>query len=521
MKRFYFLLLWLPVFIIFTIGVFYFFDFTAEDAYITYRYAENLVNIGSLVFNEGEPINAMTSPVHALLSSALYYITSHTTLSNKILALFLLLISAFLVAGRFKNHTELQLLVVSLTILPSCILLWTFGGLETPFLLFLVTVTVVMVHGRSDFSGKLLYAIFVLAGLGVLTRYDSVLFFAPLILYVSLKARSLKQVFIAIIAGSLLPVLWLSVSYFYYGDILPTSFYVKTPSVGFISFVFNSIYIFSYLFFVGIIPLLLFILLIQPGPKRRTNMKEILYRNASIMWWLYLAILLQLLYGFTMATKHMMFSFRYFVPYLPSTAILVTELLRHTVESNKAVNLHTGRVAAIFQVLLVCLWLFFGYQIIHTYNSSVNGLAFFGEYTQFGVRDYQKYSDTLRQHSEDIKKHWESVKGDTNRNPRIYTYAAGILPYSLRDSYIYEKLISYRHTNPKRWRVTRNRVKLSSDYICMIVPKNGTIDSQLPKTPKDYTLISSYEVDFNNSKQSFMVYYNPNPVEHTLQVKIK
>ena len=61
----------------------FYFKFTAEDAYITYRYAENFVNIGSLVYNEGEPINAMTSPLHALLSAALFYLTGQTVLSIK------------------------------------------------------------------------------------------------------------------------------------------------------------------------------------------------------------------------------------------------------------------------------------------------------------------------------------------------------------------------------------------------------------------------------------------------------
>ena len=50
----------LPILVIVAVSTIFYFNFTAEDAYITYRYAENLVNIGALVYNEGEPINAMT-----------------------------------------------------------------------------------------------------------------------------------------------------------------------------------------------------------------------------------------------------------------------------------------------------------------------------------------------------------------------------------------------------------------------------------------------------------------------------
>src|SRR6185295_11433244 len=120
----------------------FYFDFTAEDAYITYRYAENFVKLGSLVYNAGEPINAMTSPLHALLSAALFYTTGQTVLSNKILAMLLLFLSTLLVWYRFRAHPQWQFLALILVLMPPSLLLWTFGGLETPILLFLATVTV-------------------------------------------------------------------------------------------------------------------------------------------------------------------------------------------------------------------------------------------------------------------------------------------------------------------------------------------------------------------------------------------
>lgn len=65
---------YIPVLAVLCIGVFLFFNFTAEDAYITCRYAENLVDGGALVFNNNERINALTSPLHALLSSLLFLV---------------------------------------------------------------------------------------------------------------------------------------------------------------------------------------------------------------------------------------------------------------------------------------------------------------------------------------------------------------------------------------------------------------------------------------------------------------
>ena len=189
----------LPILLITIISSIFFFSFTAEDAYITYRYAENFVNTGSLVFNQGEPINAMTSPFHALLSSTLFYATGNIVLSNKVLALLLLVLSTVSIWRRFRNHPQLQVLALILVLLPPSVLLWTFGGLETPFLLFLATATVLLVERTPPFNLKFLFLIFFLSGLAFLTRYDSVLFFLPVSLYAVSKSRSIKDIIVAAI----------------------------------------------------------------------------------------------------------------------------------------------------------------------------------------------------------------------------------------------------------------------------------------------------------------------------------
>src|SRR5215216_112805 len=356
MRKFYYYL-HLLILIIIGISVVFYFNFTAEDAYITYRYAENWVNTGSLVYNEGEPINAMTSPLHAMLSAALFFVTGNTVLSNKIFSFVLLLISALVVWYRYREHLHLQVLALILLI-PPAVLLWTFGGLETPILLFLATITVLLADHTPPFSFTLLCVTFLLAGLAFLTRYDSILFFLPVTLYVASKAQSIKHIVIALAGAAILPLTWLFVSIYYYGDLLPTSFYVKTPNGNLDGLIFNGVYIASYLLYVGIIPTvaLVFILLV---PKHRTI--AVLYRHFKSIWWLYVGLLLEILYGLTMATHHMMFSFRFFVPYIASTVILVVDLLR-SASDTKEVDLTEGRPTYLFTGFLLCLTLFQFYQ---------------------------------------------------------------------------------------------------------------------------------------------------------------
>jgi arabinofuranosyltransferase len=508
MRKFYYGLQLLILVIIGISAVFYF-NFTAEDAYITYRYAENWVNIGTLVYNEGEPINAMTSPLHAVLSAALFFVTGNTVLSNKIISSVLLLSSALFVWYRYREHLHLQALVL-LLLIPSCVLLWTFGGLETPILLFLATITVLLALRPPPFSLYLLCVIFLLTGLAFLTRYDSILFFLPLTLYVASKARSIKDVVTALTATAILPLAWLSISVYYYGDLLPTSFYVKTPNGNFWGLIFNGRYIASYLLFIGIIPVLALIFLMLV-PKPRTM--DVLYRHFKSIWWLYVGLLLNILYGLTMATHHMMFSFRFFVPYIPSTVILVADLLRHSSETSE-VDLSTGRPAYLFTGFLLSLTLFQIYQNAYTYNHSINGISSIGEYRALGIRDYVRYMQILRQEALDIEKHWEMSNGTSGRRPRIITYAAGMLPYTYRDSYVYEQLVSYRHCNK------RYQQGLYADYIHILAPRQGQVDQQLPRSEDSYDLVSSYEMFFDGSMQKFLVYYNPNPQAHNLSIRI-
>ncbi|MDQ2693574.1 MAG: hypothetical protein M3Y68_16170 [Chloroflexota bacterium] len=349
-----------------------------------------------------------------------------------------------------------------------------------------------------------------MAGLAFLTRYDSVLFFLPIALYVASKTPSIKYIFFAIAGAAVLPLVWLFISSSYYGDLLPTSFYVKTPRAGLGHVIFNGIYVASYLFYTGVIPVTAFIIVLLFSRRGRV---AVFYEHFTRRWWLYLGLGLQILYGLTMATHHMMFSFRFFVPFIPSIAILLVDLLQQLSVTGK-VDLAAGKPAYLFTGFLLCLALFQLFQNEYTYNHSVNGISLVGEYRALGVRDYIRFLQTLQQEAYEIERHWNSVAEERNRQPRILTYAAGMLPYTYRESYIYEKLVSYRHCHE------RYRQGLYADYIHIIAPRQGQVSQQLPKSVENYYLVSDYRIFFDGSMQELLVYYNPMPEEHNLSVGI-
>jgi hypothetical protein len=208
-----------------------------------------------------------------------------------------------------------------------------------------------------------------------------------------------------------------------------------------------------------------------------------------------------------------MFSFRFFVPFIPSTVILVVDLLGRASEITE-VDLSMGRPAYLFSGLLLCLALFQIYQNAYTYQRSINGITLIGEYRALGIHEYVRYIQILEQEALDIEQHWGTIHVEGGRHPRIITYAAGILPYTYRDSYIYEKLVSYRHCHQ------RYQQGLYADYLHILAPRQGRVDEQLPKSEDSYELISSYNMFFDGSMQNFLVYYNPKPEEHNLSAGI-
>lgn len=498
-----------PAVLLFAAGILCFYPFTAEDALIYYRYAENLINNGALVYNEGEPINAMTSPFQAWLSAALFLLVGETVVSNKVVAFAALLASAALLWRHFRGRKEAQLLVFPLLLLPSCVLIWTFGGLETPFLLLLVTATIIFVDARVSTKETIglqtLTAVFLLAGGGFLVRYDSAPFFVPVVLYAASRARALGAIAIAAIAGAALPVAWLAVSHFYYGDILPTSYYVKHPTVSLGYALKNASYIALNLVYAGVLPILLLALTSRRAEASAQSGAK------KPMWWLYLAMAFEMLYGLTMATKHMMFSFRFFVPYLPAAAVLVAMLINRAASAAASSPDRGAAFAKKYSVVMSLLMIFQGFHMYYVYDRSVNGLSVVGEYAELSARDYMSFMDTLRKESEEIQEHWREHGSHGNRPARVYTYAGGMLPYNLQGAYIYEQLVSFRHDNS--WRNSRR----SADYIHMISPRHGSVEDQLPKPINHYSLVSSYQLDFDGATQSFLVYHDPNPDPHTLK----
>ena len=126
-------------------------------------------------------------------------------------------------------------------------------------------------------------------------------------------------------------------------------------------------------------------------------------------WGLHAGLVLVLVYGASMATVHMMFAFRHFVPYLGATALALAHLARRADDRMTARGSFRASYAAAGAALLILL-----VHALHAeamYRRSLQGLGTFGEYGEQGTAGYARdYIPAMMRNAADVKAHWSTLE---------------------------------------------------------------------------------------------------------------
>jgi hypothetical protein len=400
---------------------------------------------------------------------------------------------------------------------PSLIL-WTFAGLETPLL-----ATIVAAIATIDFrihagAHRLLPVLGALSGLAVLTRYDAVLFAGPVLLAALMQPYYSwgRRIVAAAIAGAL-PSTWFLYSWLHFGAILPTSFYIKTPTAALDVVAVNLRYMAEHLIIggLGVMALYTIVRVARAGFIAGTLAGEVRAR-----WGLHVGLLSVLAYGASMATVHMMFALRHLAPYAGALALAIAYFARRADDRMKDFA-HAGvtYVAGTAALLILLVHVF---QAEALQRRSLQGLGMSGEYGEQGATGYARdYIPAMERNAADIKAHWSTL--NMRRQPRIWTFAAGALPYAYREAYIFEALVSYRHSCPADEGGARADGRLwraHADYIHAFT-RHGSLPRLLsPVRSRQVSLISTQPIHFNGRDEKLLVYYNPAPRENVLPPRI-
>lgn len=196
-------------------------EYTADDALIYYRYIQNCLDGHGLVYNIGERFNGLTSPFYTYLSLLVAFVFGgnihYTQIAMGALFLFLTCITATWVLKEIIPKTFILFLPLLLT--SSAFFYKTFG-LETTLFLFLVLTSLYLYQRQS-------YGILgVVGALLLLTRGESIFLVIILLFFYWKQHQHLPPIKVFILPALIL-ILHLSLTYAYYGELLPNTLAAK------------------------------------------------------------------------------------------------------------------------------------------------------------------------------------------------------------------------------------------------------------------------------------------------------
>lgn len=212
--------------------VFYVTAWVTEDAFITFRVIDNLINGYGPRWNIDERVQVFTHPLWMFLLVPIVAVCGDPYwaaigLSAACLVLFLVLVFRLLGGINFAS------LLVALCFMSSAAFVdYSSSGLENPLThVFLVLFLLKWVSGKKDYFG-----FFLIFSLLYLNRPDSIIFVVPplfFLIFADFSAgglRFLKATVPAVLAGLAPMLLWLIFSLVYYGAFVPNTAIAKVQN---------------------------------------------------------------------------------------------------------------------------------------------------------------------------------------------------------------------------------------------------------------------------------------------------
>lgn len=286
------------------------FQYTVDDAFISYRYAENWIGGAGLVFNVGERLEGYTNFLWTVLAALPVGMGIDVVLFMRFAGIAAGLALIFLAwhysRKKLDRHPITFLLPVAL-IANGSLALWSGAGLETSLFTLLLFAGVAAAAGERGRRPFVIASL--LLALATLTRPEGAIVFAVLVIDRLAGGRSAVR---TVVAGSALFLLLLVPFELwriaYYGEPLPNTWYAKSGG-GLGAMVRGAKYLFSYVGPFGgwtaaaAIPL---IFLVRVRSWERTFLAVLIVLVAYVIW----------------VGGDALPYFRFLVPTVPITALL-------------------------------------------------------------------------------------------------------------------------------------------------------------------------------------------------------
>lgn len=213
---------------------------TLDDAFITFRYAENFVEGKGIVYNEGEYVEGYTCFLWLILLAGIKKLGFDIVIASKLLGSLFTFVSLLLVSRlhRIIKGTSWFVSLASVLILGTfgCFTAWAMSGMETSMTGFLVLATFLLygfLTSREIISGLGSFIVGILVALTTMSRIDAGIILPPLffcVLYEGWKRNKWTLPIMLIIGFGILYLPYFVWRWVYYGWFLPNTFYVKVGS---------------------------------------------------------------------------------------------------------------------------------------------------------------------------------------------------------------------------------------------------------------------------------------------------
>lgn len=286
--------------------------FYHDDAFIVLRYARHLLEGRGLVWNPGERVEGYSCFLWLMFISFLGACNLDLVLASRIAGIFFGLLALMLPFVSANKNTILCSLLLATN---SCFALWALGGLETlMFTFFAFAGVFLFLHARP--IPRNLFFTGILFCLASMTRFEGLMLFAITLFFCFFNNRwalrsGLRQA-LFLLAGFLILFapyfLW---RFWYFGYLLPCTYYVKGGDANSIKLLFGARYVAHFVLLYGF-PLGMLLLLKDFKGFVRSN--------------LYLICILVCypVYIVSVGGDHMP-GFRFMVPLLPVLYLLVAK----------------------------------------------------------------------------------------------------------------------------------------------------------------------------------------------------
>lgn len=207
-----------------------------DDSFITFRYSRNIVEGEGFVYNPGVRTLGTTTPLFTLLMAGASAVTDGQdfpwyALSLSALADALTVVFLYLITRRLTSNDWAGILPALLWAVAPRSVAFAVGGMETSVnILWMVGAFWLYITAEKQPWKPIMLGIF--AGLGVLTRIDSLLWIGPLLLFQMVESwRSEKTLpWRTWLAAAITVAPWFIFSTIYFGSPLPNSLSAKTAA---------------------------------------------------------------------------------------------------------------------------------------------------------------------------------------------------------------------------------------------------------------------------------------------------